>query len=42
VTYTKQINRNDLCKLESSQEGNGSRTRQEIPQTACCKVRACN
>jgi len=28
-------------KLESLQE-DWSRTRQEIPQTACCKARACN
>jgi len=32
---------NDEYKLESLQE-DGSRTRQEIPQTACCKARACN
>jgi len=32
---------NDECKLELLQEA-GSRTRQEIPQTACCKARACN
>jgi len=31
---------NDECKLESLQE-DGSRTRQEIPQTVCCKARAC-
>jgi len=31
---------NDENKLESSQED--GRTRQEIPQTACCKTRACN
>jgi len=32
---------NDECKLGALQE-DGSRTRQEIPQTACCKARACN
>jgi len=32
---------NDTYKLESLQ-GDGSRTRQEIPQTAGCKARACN
>ena len=31
---------NDKYKLESLQ-GDGSRTRQEIPQTASCKARAC-
>ena len=28
------------CNLESLQDG--SRTRKEIPQRACCKARACN
>ena len=32
---------NDKYKLESLQ-GDGSRTRQEIPQTDGCKARACN
>jgi len=32
---------NDKSKLESLQ-GDESRTRQEIPQTAGCKARACN
>jgi len=32
---------NDECKLESLQK-DGSRTRQEIPQTACYKAKACN
>ena len=32
---------NDEHKLESLQE-DGSRTRQEIPQIACCKARTCN
>jgi len=32
---------NDKYKLESLQ-GDGSRTRQEIPQTAGCKARASN
>jgi len=36
-----QLLLNDKCKLESLQE-DGSRTRQEIPQTAGCKARACN
>jgi len=31
----------DEYKLESLQE-DGSRTRREISQTACCKARACN
>jgi len=35
-----QILLNDKYKLESLQDG--SRTRQEIPQTAGCKARACN
>jgi len=36
-----QILLNDKYNLESLQ-GDGSRTRQEIPQTAGCKARACN
>jgi len=32
---------NDKYKLKSLQR-DGSRTRQEIPQTAGCKARACN
>ena len=36
-----QILLNDKYKLESLQ-GDGSRTRQESPQTAGCKARACN
>jgi len=32
---------NDKYKLESLQ-GDGSRTRQAIPQNACWKARACN
>jgi len=41
TAVTKQLLLNDECKLESLQE-DGSRTRQEIPETACCKARACN
>jgi len=36
-----QLLLNDKYKLESLQ-GDGSRTRQEIPQTAGCKARACS
>jgi len=36
-----QLLLNDECKLEPLQE-DGSRTRQEISQTAGCKARACN
>jgi len=36
-----QLLLNDKYKLESLQ-GHGSRTRQEIPQTAGCKAKACN
>jgi len=36
-----QLLLNDKYKLESLQE-DGSRTRQEIPQTASCKARACS
>jgi len=36
-----QLLLNDKYKLESLQ-GDGSKTRQEIPQTAGCKARTCN
>jgi len=37
IAVTLLLLLNDECKLESLQE-DGSRTRQEIPQTACYKL----